>query len=94
MSLEGTNRFLATLDEIFHKKEVVVSDIDESKPDDRALVLQASLRGKTIDEYCSIVDDLFAEADATKDSTERDRLWGLAGEIMSIGEMNLGIDWS
>ncbi|HUC94935.1 MAG TPA: hypothetical protein VMR19_02970 [Candidatus Saccharimonadales bacterium] len=94
MSKEGTNRFLATLNEIFQKKEVVVSGIDESNPDDRALALQVSLRGKTEDEYVSIVNDLFAEADATENSAEKDRLNDLAGDIMSIGELNLGIDWS
>jgi hypothetical protein len=94
MGKEGTNRFLATLNEIFQKKEVVVSGIDENNPDDRVLALQVSLRGKTEDEYVSIVHDLFAEAVATEDPAEKDRLNDLAGDIMSIGELNLGIDWS
>jgi len=94
MGKEGTKRFLSKLNEIFQKKEVVVIGIDENNPDDRALALQASLRGKSPDEYRTIVHDLFVAADNTKDKAEKDRLSDLAGDIMTIGEVNLGIDWS
>ncbi|KKS95672.1 MAG: hypothetical protein UV71_C0004G0012 [Microgenomates group bacterium GW2011_GWC1_43_13] len=94
MSKEGTNEFLSRLNGIFQKKEIVITDLDESKPDDQALALRVSLRGKTEDEYFSIVGDLHAAYDATSDEKEKERLTILASAVMAAGEDTLGIDWS
>lgn len=94
MGSERTNEFLNRLDIILRRKEVVITDIDENKPEDQALALRVSLRGKTVDEYFSIVKDLFKAYDETKDEKEKERLHILASAVMATGEDTLGIDWS
>lgn len=94
MGKEGTNGFLTKLNDILKKKEVVITGLDESRPEDQALALRASLRGKTVDEYFSIVNDLFAAYDATNDKKEKERLHNLSSAVMATGEDTLGIDWS
>ena len=85
--------FLSQLEDLSKKTEINISNIDIGKKEDRRLLLQVLLRGKTEDEYFSIVNGLFKAHDEAQGEGEKERLLNLATDIMALGEENLRIDW-
>lgn len=97
MSTEHATKIIQKYQDLLSQKNVVITDINPSNFEDRSLVLEATLRGKTVDEYFQIVDGLFKQMDCVKngkDKTKWNHLHEIVSEVMSIGERVLGIDWS
>jgi CRISPR/Cas system-associated protein Cas5 (RAMP superfamily) len=91
---QAANKLMSEMNEAHSKTDISVTNLDFNKYEDQKIVLQILLRGKTEDEYFSIVDGLFTGYDNTKDKKEKDKLHNLASQVMSVGGENLGIDWS
>ena len=73
---------------------LTVPALDHTKPEDQWLAVELSMRGRTREEYFSIVDGLFIAHDSETDKAKKGALTDLTSQIMSLGERNLGIDWS
>ena len=87
--------FLSQVDGLASKPEVHVTNLNLENRGDLRLALTSLLRGKTEEEYFNIVAGLFDAYDkAEGNRTEQDKLHTLSSTIMSIGEHDLGIDWS
>ncbi|MDP3917727.1 MAG: hypothetical protein Q8Q30_00950 [Candidatus Woesebacteria bacterium] len=100
MSTEHATKIIQKYQDLLSQKNIVITDINPSNLEDRSLVLEATLRGKTVDEYFQIVDGIFTQMNQVKDGkdeknkTEWNRLHEIVSKVMSIGERVLGIDWS
>lgn len=94
MTAEHAQKLMQQYQDILSQGEIVISDIDPDKSEDRLMALETALRGKTVEEYFEIVGGLFRAHDAETDLEKRNSLHDLTCMIMSIGERNLGIDWS
>jgi hypothetical protein len=90
----NAEKLLTTFQELFTRTDVTVSKLDPQKTDDHWLALEIAMRGKTTEEYFSIVDGIFSAHEAEKNKEKKNALSDLASHVMSLGERNLGIDWS
>ena len=87
--------FLSQMEGLASKPEVHVTNLNLENRGDLRLALTSLLRGKTVKEYFDIVGGLFDAYDKAKGNrAEQDKLHTLSSTIMSIGEHDLGIDWS
>lgn len=94
MTVEHAQKLMQQYQGLLSQKEIVITDIDPDKHEDRLLALETALRGKTVENYFSIVRGLFQAMDAETDKEKSISLHDLIGMIMAIGERNLGIDWN
>ena len=94
MATEHAEKLIQQYQNLLSQKDIVILNINPNSDEDRVLALETALRGKTVDEYFSIVDGLFEEAYAETDKEKKNSLNDLARVIMGIGELKLGIDWS
>lgn len=88
------NVFIGELNKLLTQDEITLKGVNSKDRCDNDLIMRIALRGKTVDEYFELVDQLFVANDATKSKEEKKRLGDLTGRIMGIGEDTLGIDWS
>jgi hypothetical protein len=93
-NLAESQKLVKIYERLLAQKEIVISDLNPEVYGDKSLILQIALRGKTVDEFYYIVNGLFTASELEEDQIRRDALGALSSEIMSIGERNLGIDWS
>jgi hypothetical protein len=94
MSVEKAQKLISEYQSLLSQGRIVIADINPNNHGDRSLALETALRGKTQDDYRSIVDGLFEAQDAEKDRARRSSLLDLTTSVMRIGERTLGIDWS
>jgi hypothetical protein len=91
---ENAEKLVQQCHNLLSQPEIVIPNIDKNNPEDQILALQVALRGKTTEEYESIVDGLFERAHLEEDEELKAELNELIGHIMAIGEDRLGIDWA
>ena len=92
-NVEAAQSFRNYVKNLSSKAEFSVSDIDLSKKEDRRLLLQVALRGKTEGDYFEIVFGLREVHRYAQTDVEKQEIIDLTDDIMSLGEENLGIDW-
>lgn len=93
MSVDAQS-FLSNFRDLSSKGEINAPSIDTSRKEDMMLTTLILLRGKTEEEYHFIVHGLFEAHDRAQGESEKEFLFNVINSVMTLGEINLGIDWS
>ena len=90
---DAANKIIEEINDSHTKPSLEMTNIDWKSSSDRHIALELLLRGKSEKDYFSIINGLM-EAHDVANGEEKKKLLDLTSAIMSIGENNLGIDWS
>ena len=80
MSKENAEALIKSYEDLLRDSNIVIANIDLNNPEDRTLALEVALRGKSEDEYFSIVRGIFQQADKENNKNKKDELNKLAGK--------------
>ncbi len=88
------DKFISEVEDTIEKHEIHITDLKSKNRTDLWYAVAFVLRGKTKEEYASIVNGLFKERD---EWPEEGKMWkkydGLVRTVVEIGESAMGFRW-
>lgn len=95
-SADLANDFVHDLAKITVEPVFRAIGLDIKSSEDRSIAIRLLVRGKDENYYFQVVEGLhqLSEDLSGEDPETAETVMGVVGEIMIIGEENLGIDWS